>query len=166
MATLACIQLPPAIAAAEGASQAGRDARWQAQAALVYDTRTDLTWQRCPYGQRWQPGPDRCTGTAVRITFDDAKKLESQGWRMPRLDELVSIVVKGNTPAIDPLAFPDTPPTYFWATDNRDLDSAWYVLFSDGRINHYFPPRTNRDLVRFVRSGRWKRDAGPQKKGS
>lgn len=132
-----------------------------AEGALVHDRKTDLTWQRCTVGQRWSNSGGRCEGQPVRLAFDDAKRLERDGWRIPTLDELLSLVVTGRTPSIDEQAFPDTPPVYYWATDNRDRDSAWYVLFENGRSNHYFPPRTNQDLVRFVRTGPWKRDAGP-----
>jgi len=132
-----------------------------AEGALVYDRKTDLTWQRCVYGQRFDRTTGSCSGTPQKLTFDAAKLLEAQGWRVPRLDELVSLVVRGPAPTIDASAFPDTPATYFWATDNRDLTAAWYVSFEDTRTNHYFPPRTNRDLVRFVRVGRWSRDDGP-----
>jgi hypothetical protein len=139
----------------------GETARLSVRGALVHDRRTDLTWQRCTLGQRWSDAEGRCEGEPMRLTFDDAKRLERDGWRIPTLDELLSLVVTGQTPTIDASAFPDTPPLYYWATDNRDLGSAWYVLFENGRSNHYFPPRTNRDFVRFVRTGPWKRDGGP-----
>jgi hypothetical protein len=135
--------------------------RWLSDGARVYDRKTDLTWQRCVYGQRFDPATASCSGLPQPLTFDAAKRLEGQGWRVPRLDELVSLVARSAVPAIDNAAFPGTPATYFWATDNRDLAAAWYVSFEDGRTNHYYPPRTNRDLVRFVRSGRWNQDAGP-----
>lgn len=135
--------------------------RLAADGALVHDAKTDLTWQRCTLGQRWVGASLRCEGEPVRLTFDDARRLERDGWRVPTLDELLSLVVAGRSPAIDEQVFPDTPPVYYWATDNRERDSAWYVLFENGRSNHYFPPRTNRDLVRFVRTGSWKRDTGP-----
>jgi len=138
------------------------DARLVARDALVYDRKTDLTWQRCSYGQRWDAATARCSGEALRLGFDEAKRLERDGWRVPRLDELVSIMVRGAVPVIDNEAFPDTPATYFWATDNRDAGASWYVSFEDGRTNHYYPPRTNRDRVRFVRSGPWPRDSGPR----
>lgn len=150
-----------------GQSLAGAQpaARLVARDALVYDRKTDLTWQRCAVGQRWLPGQGglpTCTGQPVRLTFDAAKRLEAKGWRIPTLDELVTLLVKDAQPRIDAQAFPATPATYFWATDNRDKASAWYVSFDDGRTNHYFPPRTNADVVRFVRSGVWSADAGPQ----
>lgn len=152
---------------AEPAAKAGAlSDRLMARDALVYDRKTDLTWQRCALGQQWQEAKaDRagsCVGQPVRLTFDAAKRLEAKGWRIPKLDELVSIVVTGASPTVDSLAFPNTPATYFWATDNRDKGAAWYVSFEDGRTNHYFPPRTNVDVVRFVRTGPWSRDTGPR----
>jgi hypothetical protein len=126
--------------------------RYMVQGAVVYDRQTDLTWQRCTYGQHWREGAG-CEGTPTRVTFDDARALAKEGWRLPNLDELRSIVQLGATPTIDPVAFPDTPPLYFWATDTRDPTFSWYVFFENGIANHYYPPRTNKDLVRFVRSG-------------
>lgn len=128
--------------------------RLLAQGDTVYDRKTDLTWQRCTLGQRWD-GHSRCLGDARRLTFDEARQMQTGGWRVPTLDELLSIVTPGRVPTIDPVLFPDTPPLYYWATDNREVGMAWYVFFENGRANHYFPPHTNRDLLRLVRSGRW-----------
>ncbi len=154
---------PPASAQSPAGAQAA--ARLVARDALVYDRKTDLTWQRCAVGQRWLAGPGgapTCTGQPARLTFDAAKRLEAKGWRIPTLDELVTLLAKDAQPRIDAQAFPGTPATYFWATDNRDKGSAWYVSFEDGRTNHFFPPRTNADVVRFVRTGPWSADTGPQ----
>jgi hypothetical protein len=129
-------------------------ARLVAQGDRVYDRKTDLTWQRCSLGQTWQAAAGRCQGAPLRLGFAEALQRQADGWRVPTLDELQSIVRPGARPAIDAQAFPDTPPLYFWATDNRDLAAAWYVRFEDGRANHYYPPHTNRDLLRLVHSGR------------
>lgn len=139
---------------ASAAEPASRAAMLEARGDVVYDRKTDLTWQRCSHGQRWD-GKERCIGEVLRLTFDEAKALEADGWRVPTLDELTSIVVKGRKPTIDSAMFPDTPPAYFWATGDRDTSLSWYVYFENGIANHYFPPRTNRDSVRLVRSGRW-----------
>jgi hypothetical protein len=136
------------------AANSEANARYVIQDDRVHDRQTDLTWQRCTYGMRWTANKD-CQGEPRRLTFDAAKKLESGGWRLPTLDELNSIVVRGRKPSIDETLFPNTPPLYFWATDNRDTTFSWYVLFENGVANHYFPPRTNRDLVRLVRTGKW-----------
>lgn len=146
------------IGTASGADDASR---LVADGALVYDRKADLTWARCSLGQRWDGRRGTCLGEAARLTFDEAKALEGRGWRVPTLDELSSIVRPGSVPAIDTKAFPGTPPLYYWATDNRDTSASWYVWFENGRTNHYFPPRTNRDRVRYVRTGRWRGDAGP-----
>lgn len=151
---LLCAGLFPATSAHAVEPVSRTQSRLLPQGEVVYDRKTDLTWQRCTYGQRWVRNKG-CTGESKRITFDEAKALERDGWRVPTLDELKSIVVKGVKPTIDTAAFPDTPPVYFWSTDNRDTSFSWYVLFENGVANHYFPPRTNKDRVRLVRSGRW-----------
>lgn len=142
------------------ASERPATSRWVVQGSLVYDRKTDLTWQRCVHGQRWEAAAG-CVGMPQRLSFDDALKLQAGGWRVPRLDELVSIVMRvGSAPLIDTEVFPGTPASYFWATDNRDLQASWYVSFEDGRTNHYYPPRSNRDLLRLVRSGSALRGVG------
>ncbi len=146
-------------AALAGPGQALGDAlkpgtRYVLQGDTIYDRKTDLTWQRCTYGQHWREVGE-CQGEPRRLTFDDANKLKLGGWRLPTLDELNSIVVRGRKPSIDATLFPNTPPLYYWATDNRDNSFAWYVFFENGVANHYFPPRTNKDLARLVRSGKW-----------
>ncbi len=158
---LLCVHAAMALPAQAVELAAKTQARLVPQGEVVYDRKTDLTWQRCTYGQRWTEGKG-CAGESKRVTFDEAKALESAGWRVPTLDELKSIVVKGVKPTIDAAAFPDTPPVYFWSTDNRDTSFSWYVLFENGLANHYFPPRTNKDRVRLVRSGHWRPSAPRQ----
>jgi hypothetical protein len=56
-------------------------------------------------------------------------------WRLPSLTELQTIVddTKSN-PAIDPTAFPNTPPTWFWTSSPLAADSSavWCVAFNLG----------------------------------
>lgn len=140
-------------AIAEESLQSGPAHRFVINGEYAYDIKTDLTWKRCSYGQVWRE-PSGCTGKPTLITFDDAKQLEKDGWRIPTLDELNSIVITKRSPTIDSTIFPNTPPVYYWATDNRDKSAAWYVFFENGRTNHYYPPRTNRDVFRMVRTGK------------
>lgn len=142
-AALASLTAPPCAA----------DEEWELAGPLAYNPRTDLTWQRCAVGQSFD-GANACRGEAVRLSFDEALTTGRDGWRMPTLDELRSLVVPGRVPTIDGEVFPDTPVAYFWSTDGRDETVSWYVYFGNGQSNHYFPPRTNRDLLRLVRQGR------------
>lgn len=136
------------------ASLAEAPARWVIDGPVAYDRKTALTWQRCSVGQTWQ-APGTCAGEAERVTFDEALKRQADGWRVPTLDELRSILVRDRKPTIDLAIFPGALPVYYWSTDSRDTTTAWYVYFENGQSNHYFPPRTNQDVFRLVRTGRW-----------
>jgi formylglycine-generating enzyme required for sulfatase activity len=61
-------------------------------------------------------------------------------WRLPTRIELVSLVdFTRSDPAIDPLAFPGTPPVWFWTSTPRadDPSFAWFVYFENGYSNHH-----------------------------
>jgi hypothetical protein len=101
-------------------------------ADVVVDRVTGLTWQRVvsadSYG--WSEAADHCACLTL-AGHDD--------WRLPTRIELVSLIdVRRQSPAIDPLAFPDTPSTWFW-TSSPAADvpgAAWYVAFFDGDTHH------------------------------
>ncbi len=120
-------------------------ARFAVAADTVLDTRTGLMWQRAVPLDRF---------TWVEATAY-AKSLRLGGhtdWRLPTKEELESIVVKGRgAPAIDTVAFPNTPGAFFWSSspDANTTDYAWGVSFYDGyTFNDY---TTNNGRVRCVR---------------
>jgi formylglycine-generating enzyme required for sulfatase activity len=116
----------------------------------VKDSRSGLLWQR----------------TAVHRTLVDAKtycaglSLSGSGWRLPTKAELESIVdfgrgassqtstPNGRTPAIDPVAFPNTPADFFWTSsphagwcfvstpDGNSPGLTWVVNFNDGESSY------------------------------
>lgn len=55
-------------------------------------------------------------------------------WRVPSMIELASLLDLGRSnPAINPVYFPDTPPTHFWsASGDGSTYIGWYVDFSGG----------------------------------
>ena len=61
-----------------------------ADGSEVKDVQTWLTWARCGVGQRWDG--NTCAGQTKRFTFDDAQKLAGNGWRVPTVRELHSLV--------------------------------------------------------------------------
>jgi hypothetical protein len=85
--------------------------RFTLAGAEVTDTQTGLVWQRCTYGQTWNGRS--CSGAANELTFAQAlaksAELKAQGWRLPSIKELFSLVTygPGNT-QLDPLVFPQT----------------------------------------------------------
>jgi hypothetical protein len=127
-------------------------ARFTVKAEEVYDKQTDLTWQRCAVGQRWEQSSG-CLGNPAKFTFDQAQTQTNAKWRVPTIDELQSIVAEYcSEPAVDPLLFPGTPSEQFWSNAFYS-PMAFYVSFRNGSSNptYYSDSRYN---VRLVRSGR------------
>ena len=56
------------------------------------------------------------------------------GFHLPSRIELLSLIDFTSEPSIDPEAFPDTPPEYFWSSSRYagDQSSAWVVNFAGG----------------------------------
>jgi hypothetical protein len=112
-----CVHATPA--AADGCLAVRTDA--------VHDQSTDLTWQQLvdPASRTWDEARTYCQNLTVT----------GGGWRLPRLNELRTLVDFGRTgPSIDPDAFPDTPGENFWTASPfvRTPGNAWYVYFQDG----------------------------------
>lgn len=103
----------------------------------VTDTQTGLVWQRCTHGQTWNGSS--CSGAANKLTFAQAlaksAELKAQGWRLPSIKELFSLVTygPGNT-QLDPLVFPQTftGQLDFYLSSTPSITSAanaWVVNF-------------------------------------
>lgn len=122
----ALLQLAPAQVTAKAPP-----GRYQVDAAAgtVYDAMTKLTWQRsgtASGSKNWAAAADYCKGAG----------LPGAGWRLPTITELRSIVdLSLENPAIDPVAFPNTPLELFWSSTKLHLSAsayAWGVQFADG----------------------------------
>ena len=121
----------------------------------VLDRMTRLMWQRCSYGQHWNG--DGCTGVSRRFTWDAAVTQRDGGcgfadWRLPDRDELEGLLTEEHIPAIDHLAFPNTPPSAFWT---RSMSTAspgqnWSVSF--GKAVAHLNDRDARMHIRLVRA--------------
>ena len=105
----------------------------------VQDSKTGLTWRRCAEGMSWNG--KACAGKPAKFSYVNAQKYvaaqASTRWRLPTKDEMLSLVDKTKKkPAIDGNAFPNTPPTLFWATRPESTDNlnAWIVDFSRGHV--------------------------------
>jgi hypothetical protein len=90
---------------------------------LVSDALTGLTWQ--------QKASSNTMNWAQAHTYCPA------GFRLPTVKELSSIVdfrVAYPGPAIDQIAFPNTPAEEFWTSSQcaGDITTAWYVSFAYG----------------------------------
>jgi hypothetical protein len=63
--------------------------------------------------------------------------LATNGWRLPTVHELVSLVdYSARNPAIDTAAFPNTRSRWYWTgtLDASSSDFAWCVVFSLGNV--------------------------------
>jgi len=127
--------------------------RYEIRDGEVYDTKTNLTWQRCSVGQRWS-GERGCVGVIHQMSWQDATKQANARWQLPTKEELVSLIESEcGSPAIDERAFPDMELTKLWYwTGTRDGALAWYVAFGGGSVRAGGPLELS--SVRLVRHGR------------
>lgn len=126
--------------------------------AEVTDTRTGLVWARCSVGQSWSGSA--CTGTASTFTHEGAlaHAQSTSGWRLPNVKELAGLADKGcGAPAIDQVAFPDTPSSLYWSSSPSigNSNNVWNVGFYDGTVYNYVANyrHGNYLAVRLVRAG-------------
>ena len=75
---------------------------------VVRDNANSAEWQQAvPSGRYAQPDA---------IAYCSGLMLNGGGWRLPTLDELLSIVDTRFAPAVDPAFFPGTPGYFFWSS--------------------------------------------------
>lgn len=102
--------------------------RYMITAETVYDTKTQLTWQRINSASQytWSDAQSYCS--ALQLAGKD-------DWRVPSMKELQTIVDEIRTDiAIDPTVFPGTPNDRFWTSSALagNASSAWTVNFTRG----------------------------------
>ena len=107
--------------------------RFLVDGATVLDTSAGLTWQREVPNQRftWAKAKEYAAGL----------ELAGGGWRLPTKEELASIVdYTRSNPAIDPVAFPNTPSEWFWSSSPYASYSnlAWLIYFGAGYTSYYY----------------------------
>jgi len=85
-----------------------------------------LEWQ-----QGFSPGDQ---SQAASVAYCTSLALDGGGWRLPTIDELLSIVDTRFRPFIDPSFFPGTPSLVFWSSSPvaGSPSLGWYVVFSSG----------------------------------
>jgi len=154
-------------AAAIAAGNLHSCARLSIGTGTVLDTNTGLMWKRCSEGQTWDIINEVCVGNAKTFTWQEALQRakdvdlgsigESLGfgdWRLPNRNELTSLVEhQCNSPAINSTLFPSTGAAPYWSSSPNAGDplNAWYVDFSDGRVNG--APKTDGSYARLIRGG-------------
>ena len=103
----------------------------------LYDARTGLTWDRCVLGQSWSTAANGCVGTpetlswsAAHFRANGAIFLSSNGWRVPNVKELESIVDRRCAlPALNPEFFRGNKETLTWSST-----PGWAVNMADGSV--------------------------------
>ncbi len=111
----------------------------------VTDHGTGLVWQRGHLSaQDWPTALESCEGLELGGFTD---------WRLPSLKETQTLVdARRLQPAIDVVAFPSTPPEWFWSSTPITVppSEAWATSYTDGYASiHAF---TELQLVRCVRA--------------
>ncbi|ARV18593.1 hypothetical protein AEP_01649 [Curvibacter sp. AEP1-3] len=146
-----------------------------ADGSEVKDVQTGLTWARCSVGQRWENGV--CVGSAKKFSFDGAQKLAGNGWRVPKVRELRSLVwcssgkTTGSTdpqdglgaiyelcdeenimPTLRKRVFPSSYRQYWTSSPDMGFDdAAWLVDFDSGYVGSN-AARSSHLYVRLVRT--------------
>jgi hypothetical protein len=114
-------------------------------AGTVLDNKTRLIWQQAVPAQSytWSDAMSYCTS--------NTPGLPGNGWRLPSLKELVTIVDFGQAipgPVIDRTAFPNTPSLTFWTSSPKagSPRTAWYVYFRDRLSSSLLPALQHRPV--------------------
>ena len=128
------------------------------------DARAGRMWMRCALGQVWADGD--CGATFDLHDFDGARdaarRLNAAGgfaghrdWRVPEIEELVSLVEPACfNPAIDMAVFPHALVTGYWSASVASgyAKGAWLVHLHHG--GRYVAERDGSWVVRLVRDMR------------
>ena len=126
----------------------------------ITDSKTGLVWRRCAEGMTWKV--NTCINAAVFHNYPGANALAKTAvatggpWRLPTMKELSSIVAvreagEGRA-AIDPVAFPVTPPARFWSSSSAGPGYFMYVAFTEGSVGE--GERSSPGAVRLVRDSK------------
>ena len=96
---------------------------WSCGADVATHRETDLVWERrAPTGVfTWDEAQARCAGLRL---------VDRTGWRVPTLEELLTIREGSLSPRIDLGVFPDTEGGWFWAAGAFNTFSAHAVDFA------------------------------------
>jgi len=93
------------------------NSRFLLQNDLATDTKTKLIWQRCIVGQTWNPETQTCEGAPAKKTWKAALDSVPEGWRMPNIRELLSIMEYSCIrPAINLTVFPGAVNEWQWSS--------------------------------------------------
>lgn len=107
---------------------------------VVFDRVTNLTWQTCSFGQKL----DKDFGCEIVVPtyrWDNAKNISRNEWRLPRREELETIIDELRNrdkvaPRIKSTVFPRLNKTQlkYWTVEAAGQSEAWYINFGLGPI--------------------------------
>jgi hypothetical protein len=137
--------------------------RFEVKGNEIYDRKTDLTWQRCNYGQTWDEQQGWCKGVTKRFTVDRAVthvNENAKDWRVPELGELMSIM-EARCPSLQVktgivLIFPEfsRDEYYLSITPHGVPENAMAAKCLGNRADNFGLSRKYVSILRLVRSGR------------
>jgi hypothetical protein len=153
------LALPLLFATTTALAQTGERFTPSADGNEVVDNQSKLIWSRCLLGMKYQGG--RCQGQAQPLAaslipskIEELNKESGKKWRLPSMAELRQLVSMKDADydkvgAIDPKAFPGTPPSRVWTTQSTGAHYQHWVSFTDGSSGE--SPRNTPIAVRLVR---------------
>lgn len=91
--------------------------RFILQEDQVTDTKTNLIWQRCLFGQTWNSAAQTCEGSQTLNKWNVALESVPEGWRIPNIRELTSITeFRCAQPAMNLTVFPGATGVLQWSS--------------------------------------------------
>lgn len=151
---VAAAVLASASASAQGRFQISADGQ------EVTDRRSKLVWMRCAEGMEFKG--KTCQGRVQQVPYPlaltrvaEVAQRTGKPWRLPTVKELVALAAPteadptAGVAAIDPEAFPGTPPLRFWTSSQAGPHYYMYVGFKDGEAGEN--SRTVPAAIRLVR---------------
>jgi len=151
---LLCVQTAIGYAACDpGKPTVHPTSQYLLKGETAFDRKTRLTWQRCSVGQIWHEGKG-CVGTVQGLTRLQAELLEKNGWRLPTIEELETLVSPNcSRPAINEEVFPDMDvrSLYYWSRTSPREAALNYLNFETGTVSADGDDEPY--SVRLVRSG-------------
>ncbi len=125
----------------------------------VTDKKSKKIWLKCIIGMKWDG--KTCIGQSLKYTWadsfpviDDLNKKKTAGrsdWRLPKVEELVSIAeTQCFKPAINLDVFPYSPETAFWTDSSVDgvQPRVWVVHYLNG--NKYIANKKQDWRIRLI----------------
>lgn len=117
--------------------------RFQITEDEALDTKTGLIWKRCMVGQTWDNEAQKCSIFISSVNWKEALESATDGWRLPNIKELGSIVehscanpslnmdvFPGPSAYVAPRLWSSTPA--LWGFSRITHDGAWTMHFQDG----------------------------------